>query len=43
MARRMNRKVHVRCRTGEKVEIASKPHLLLWKDYESRKNWGVYF
>ena len=31
MARRMNRNVHVRCRTGEKVAIVSKPYLLLWK------------
>ena len=31
MARRMNRNVHVRCRTGEKVEIISKPYLLLCK------------
>lgn len=30
MARRMNGNVHVRCRTGEKVEITSKPYLLLY-------------
>ena len=29
MARRMNRNVHVRCRTGEKVEIVLKLYLLL--------------
>ncbi len=31
MERRMNRKIHVRCRAGEKVEITSKPYLSLLK------------